>query len=184
MAEPQYAHNHVINPETGFLENPAYISGFNSARKLQFLEVLKNNGLGLYRTCKAIGVKYDTVNKHYKIDPVFKQAYDQAMTEYIDELEATSRVNALNPKSVIERIFQLKCLLPEKYGQENRPTSINVAINLDGNMLNLMQKRTETIDVDPITSNQVTDEKVADNQGKRVLENNDLPSTGTTPDTH
>jgi len=151
MAEAQYANNHVIDPETGFLENPAYAYDFNAERKVQFLKVFSNNGLGMYRTCKALGLSPATVNKHYQIDSVFKKALDTARMVYADELEAVSRENALNPRSVIERIFQLKSLLPEKYGEQRNSGSLSVVINFDGKLVELAKKRDQILDVEPIT---------------------------------
>lgn len=151
MPEPQYAPNHTTDAATGFLESNAYPYAFNAERKLQFLEVFKTNGLGIYRTCRVLGIKRDTVIKHYNTDPVFRKAFDEAMAEYTDDLEATSRENALNPKSVIERIFQLKCLLPDKYGQENRPSSTQITINFDGETLKALSKREDVLDVGTLT---------------------------------
>jgi len=50
----------------------------------------------------------------------------------------------------------LKCLLPEKYGQENRPTSMNVTINVDGKALEAIARRQEVIDIEPISENATT----------------------------
>lgn len=151
MAEAQYAPNHTIDPETGFIESNGYISAFDAPRKKQFLEVFKQSGLGLYRTCNKLGLSYHTVNKHYQADPVFKEAYDQALQEYTDELEATSRENALNPRSVIERIFQLKCLKPEKYADQRQSGgSVTVNISVAPETLKIIAERSKVIDVEPV----------------------------------
>lgn len=127
---PQYSPNHVINPATGFLENPAYAYQFDSDRKKAFLEEYARNNLRIRRTCDKLGLGVDTVNRHYQNDPVFRKAVDEVKERFHEELEGTSYSNALNPKSVIERIFLMKCLMPEKYGQENRPTTMNVTVNI------------------------------------------------------
>ena len=132
MAEAQHFHNHMIDPHTGFMENPAFLSDFDAERKLKFLELYKANGLRLRRTSRSMGLSESTVSRHYKIDPVFKKALDDVERDYLEELEATSRENALNPKAFVERIFLLKCLKPEKYGQENRPPITNLTINFGG----------------------------------------------------
>lgn len=152
MAEAQYAPNRTIDTETGLLESKAYPMSFDADRKKQFLEVFKSSGLGLYRTCAKLGLSHHTVNKHYQIDPVFKQLYDEAMQEYTDELEATSRENALNPRSVIERIFQLKALRPEKYADRRDSSNINVSINIDQSMLEQIKRRQEVIDIEPVST--------------------------------
>lgn len=154
MAEAQYAPIHTIDPQTGFLESNAYLSAFDADRKLKFLEIFRRNGMGLYRTCAAIGLSVHTVNKHYQIDPVFKAAYDEAKVEYTDELEAVSRENALNPRSVIERIFQLKALKPERYADQKNLGSAQITINIDGKLIEEARKRSEVLDVEPIVSSQ------------------------------
>lgn len=150
MAEAQYAPNHTIDPETGFLESKWSIAAFDAARKQKFLEVYRNNGLGLYRTAEALGLSVHTVNKHYQIDPVFKAAYDEAKTYYADELEAVSRTNAMNPKSVIERIFQLKALLPERYADQKNSGNIQVNITVDSSLLENISKRQAVLEAEEI----------------------------------
>lgn len=162
MAEPQYAHNHVINPKTGFLENPAYVNDFDSDKKIAFFKVFYDNGLRIRRTCDELGISVDTVNRHYRLDQKFKEMYDDVKERYLDELEGVSRVNALNPRSVIERIFQLKCLLPEKYGQENKSSTVNVSISVGNDVLDAIKKRQEIIDVEQVEPNQITVEKSVD----------------------
>lgn len=164
MAEPQYSHNHIVNPETGFLENPAYVNSFDSVKKQAFLKLFYENGLRIRRTCDELGISVDTVHRHYQIDKQFKDLYDDLEKRYLDELEGVSRQNALNPRSVIERIFQLKCLLPEKYGQENRPQNISISLNVDGNLIKEMKNREQIIDVDPINSTQIENMKKVENQ--------------------
>lgn len=145
--EAQFAENHTVDPQTGFLESTAYPSAFDAQRKQLFLQVFKSNGLGLYRTCQKLGLAHNTVTKHYHNDPAFKKAYDDAMTEYADELEAVSRENALNPRSVIERIFQLKALVPGKYNDQRIQSHVEVSINVDGELLKMVRERERVIDV-------------------------------------
>lgn len=151
MAVPQYASNHTIDPATGFLENPAFPNQFDAVKKKAFLKVYFNNGLKLRRACEEIGISIDTFNRAYHVDTAFKSAYDVSLAQYMEDLEGVSRVNALNPRSVIERIFQLKCLLPEKYGQENRPSSTNITLSIDGKTLELISKRSEVVEAEQIT---------------------------------
>ncbi len=147
MAEAQYAHNHVINPETGFLENPAYPSAFNSDRKHDFLRVYRANHLRLYRTLAELGISPETYNKHYQLDAHFRREVDHVRRVYTDELEGVSRENALNPKSVIERIFQLKALLPEKYGDNKSSGSTMINLVFNGDLVGNASSRKDIIDV-------------------------------------
>lgn len=169
MAEAKYAHNHTIDPETGFLENPAYANDFDAQRKKDWLRIFAENGLGFYRTCEKLGVSHSTVNKHYQIDPVFKQLLDQTRIRYGDELEAVSRQNALNPKSVIERIFQLKAHFPEKYAdQRNSQANLNISITVDSELLRKAKERSEAIEAEIANEFGTPDlnSKVIDNQPK------------------
>ena len=158
--------NHTIDPATGFVESLGYASAFDAQRKTKFLEVFRSQGLGLFRTCRALGLSVSTIHQHYKIDPVFRQLYDEAKTEYTDELEATSRVNALNPKSVIERIFQLKALLPEKYGDQKTSGPPQITINIDSSVIEAAKARAQIIDAE-IVDTQLTES--ASKEGDRRI---------------
>ena len=155
QTEPRYTPNHTTDPATGMIESKGYASAFDAPRKLKFLEVFKNEGLGLYRTCRALGLSTDTIHKHYKLDPVFKKAYDEAKLEYVDDLEAISRTNALNPKSVIERIFQLKAHLPEKYGDQKTSGPPQITINIDSSVIEAAKARAQIIDAQEVVEGQV-----------------------------
>lgn len=147
---PQFSANHIVNPETGFLENPAYPSDFDSERKLQFLKAYKENHLGFYKTCRQLGLSHSTVNRHYHVDPVFKREFDHAQQIYTDDLEVVSRENAMNPKSVIERIFQLKSLKPEKYADQRREMPLTISINVDSALLSKVVERSKVLDAEEI----------------------------------
>jgi hypothetical protein len=143
---------HAIDPESGFMATTGgYSTAFDGDRKAQFLEVYKRECLGIRKACRAMGMSVSTVNHHLQIDPVFREAFDAAEREYIEDLECTSRVNALNPKSVIERIFQLKCLLPVKYGQENKQQEVKVNFTFDGSFLENARKRSQVVDAQVVS---------------------------------
>lgn len=150
MGEPQYAPNHTVDPTTGFLESKAYISAFDADRKTAFIRLFVGNGLSLYETCEQMGLSFHTVNKHYQIDATFKAKVDEAKAEYADKLDGVSKRNAMNPKSVIERIFQLKSLFPDKYADYKSIGSTTINVNV-GALSDEVGKRSETIDVVDIT---------------------------------
>lgn len=162
MAQAQYAHNHIVDPATGFLENPAYPNQFDATRKTVFLKVYFGNGLRLRRACEEIGISIETFNHAMRQDPAFKQAYDESMDQYMEDLEGVSRTNALNPRSVIERIFQLKCLIPEKYGQENRPQNTHITLNIDGKAVEMLSNRSQIIDAQVISNDSISDGNLLD----------------------
>jgi hypothetical protein len=140
--------NRTTDPDTGFLESNAYIQAFDAERKQIFLQRMKQNSLALYRTCKELGLSHHTVNKHYREDSAFKAAYDELQREYADELEGVSRQNAMNPKSVIERIFQLKALLPSKYADQKSVGQPQITINIDEKVLAEARARQKVIDAE------------------------------------
>lgn len=139
--------NHTIDPETGFLESNNYIQSFDADKKKTFLKLFKENGLKFWRTCAELGVKGDTVHKHASIDPAFNQAIKEAKRDFYDDLEGVSRINALNPHSVIERIFQLKAAFPDRYGDNKKDSNVNISINLDGKLLESATQRQHILDV-------------------------------------
>ncbi len=152
MTEAAYsAPNRTVDQATGFLESKAYISAFDADRKQAFLTLLRSNSLGLYKTCAQLALSVATVNKHYQLDPVFKQAYDDLEIEYASDLEAVSRQNAMNPKSVIERIFQLKALLPGKYSDAKRESGLVVNISIDPEVIKQAAQRAKIVDAEIVS---------------------------------
>lgn len=160
---------HSVDPNTGYIQTTGnYPNAFDPVRKEAFLELYKANGLRLRRACREMGMSEATISHHLKIDPVFKEKFDGVEADYIENLEQVSRDNALNnPKAVIERIFQLKCLLPLKYGQENgysQRGNGQIIINIDGKMLEASRKRDETMDAQVITSTLQAESKSVDSK--------------------
>lgn len=151
MAEAQYAPNHTIDPETGFLENKGYPFAFDAERKKLFIETMAENGLSVYNTCKALKLSHHTFFHHIQADPAFKDAFEQAKALYRDRLAGISMLNAMNPRSVIERIFQLKWLFPERYADQRHPGNVTVNISVDQETLEKLKKRSEVIDAEPIS---------------------------------
>lgn len=140
--------NHTVDPKTGFLESKGYATAFDAERKTRFLERYRSNGLGFYRTCAELGLSHDTVNKAVRIDQAFREAFDRAEKEYTDELEAVSRINALNPKAVLERIFQLRSLRPEKYADQRSTGNAQVTINFGKELIQKIFNRQDVIEAD------------------------------------
>lgn len=167
MVRPKHSKNHVIDPKTGFIENPAFPSNFSAERKILWLKTFVKCGLGLYKTCEKLGMKVETFNRHYRIDPVFAGEVEKARAEYADRLESVSKENAMNPRSVIERIFQLKAIYPDKYGEKKNNGQVNVAINIDSQSLRKIEKRNRSIDAE-LVAEQVDKMKTIDNQQARL----------------
>lgn len=166
MSHAQSIPNHTIDPATGFMESNGFLATFDAERKTTFIRQLVANGLSLYDTCDQLGLSVHTVNKHYRNDPVFKEALDEARRDYSDRLDGISKKNAMNPKSVIERIFQLKSLFPEKYADQKSSGPTQVVINFDGKFLDLARKRAEAIDAELITGSQTPNDQVVDAQSQ------------------
>ena len=164
MGDRRYVPNHTIDPVTGYIESLGYAHAFDAVKKDEFLEVYRRNGLALYRTCRELSLSPSSIHKHYKIDPVFKEKFDQVEREYTDELEGVSRRNALEPRMVIERIFQLKALRPEKYADVKSLGPTQIVINVDGNTLTQIKKREEIVDAEVVTGSLPTENKSVDKQ--------------------
>jgi len=150
QAAERYVPNHTVDPKTGFLESSGFAYDFDGERKTMFIRRLVANGLSIYDTCDELGLSHHTVFKHYRNDQAFKLAVDEARRDYADRLDGVSKRNAMNPRSVIERIFQLKSLFPEKYADQKSSGNVQVNLTLDGNALALIKKREEVIDAEII----------------------------------
>lgn len=185
----QPSHNHIpnltVDPVTGFIQSTAYAHAFDGEKKKIFLRRWKENGLALYRTCRELGMSCSTIHHHRRIDPEFSHALDEVEKEYIDELEATSRINALVPKMVIERIFQLKALRPEKYGDAKCFAGPQIIINIDGNTIVQEKSRVEVLDAEVLKSveNQVDNSTSSHNvnYAKSAMEGEIIDGKGNSP---
>lgn len=166
MAEAQYSPHHTTDPETGFMESKSYVYAFDAQKKTQFIRCLVDNGLGIYEACEAMGISHHTLNKHYHNDPVFKEALDEAKLEYGSRLDALSKKNAMNPRSVIERIFQLKSIFPERYADKRDSGAVTVNIAIDEKVLESIKLRQQSIDVVPIPDTQIESASYPDNPVK------------------
>lgn len=149
-SNPSYNHkpNHEICKETGFVYSPGVLSTFTPQAKLKFLELYKANGLAIWRTCRSLGMSVETVHRHLQTDPKFKELFDEARQEYIDNVESTSRFCALDPKNYVERFFQLKALLPETYGEGKIARPMEITLNIDFGGLSKEHERTHSIDAE------------------------------------
>lgn len=152
MGIAEHIPNKTLDSKTGYIENKAYVTAFDSERKQLFIKLLMENGLSIYKTCDEMGLHYATAFKHYRTDPQFRDDVDAAKTEYGDRLEGLSRKNAMEPRMVIERIFQLKSIFPEKYAERNRTGPSTINIHIDGEMIKSLGQRQEIIDVKPIST--------------------------------
>lgn len=150
MPEPQYDRNHIIDDKTGFLVSPAYSYAFDSDKKLAFIELIKQ-GFREREAASQMNVHPDTIKKHLNIDPLFKEYVSDALASYGFKLESVSRINALNPKSVIERIFQLKSIFPDRYGDAKGTGNTLINLVFDGKVLEKIRKRDEVIEAEVVT---------------------------------
>ena len=145
-SEQVLSYGYVIDNETGMLENKSYPYAFNVQKKLAFCDLI-SKGFGTYKALASLNVSHHSYFEHCKIDSKFKELVKHAEKIYIDSLESVSRENALNPKSVIERIFLLKNLLPFKYADNKQPSQA-VTINIDSNLLASISERSKVIDAE------------------------------------
>ena len=146
-AGPKYE----VDAATGFMQARNWDVAFNAEKKTLFIEKFREI-LDPVGAAQSLGIHHDTVRKHYYLDPVFKKAMDDVDEEYRFNLRGVSRRSALNPKMVIERIFNLKAEFPEVYGETKSHGPVQVTINIDGALLENMKKREEIIDAQVISS--------------------------------
>lgn len=103
------------------------------------------------------------------MDSAFKKVFDELEIKYLHKLQAVGRKNALNERSVIERIWVQKSHshVPgfEKYSDQKNLGNVSITLNLDGKMIESLKKREQIIE---LSSTQFTDEKVIDNVSDRV----------------
>ena len=101
--------------------------------KSDFLIILDKLGGNLSAACEEIGVSFSLLNNRREHDQEFNDAIDHIKYNrsamVLNDLEVISEAQALDPKHVVERIFQLKALNRAKYQPTNRQqtaTQINI----------------------------------------------------------
>lgn len=140
-------HALAVNPATGFMDSQDYAFTFDGERKRQFLERYRANGLMFRKTCKELGISMHTVNKHYQLDPKFKEEYDECQREYAESLESFQRDMALTPKGFMDRCMQLRHLFPDRYAPEKQSSGpSHVVINITADALGQITERQRTLD--------------------------------------
>ena len=107
----------------------------------------------MLKSSNTVGINGANVAYALITDKDFIKAYKIArkIRDKIElmQLEGVSSINASEPKNMVERIFRLKSLNRERYGDTSRKTDANVEINItfgDGvNAVSLKQATTPTI---------------------------------------
>lgn len=134
------------------IESNGFPDAFDGTRKLAFIQALRSNSFKFEMTCKQFGVSPHTVYKHKRIDPEFHKAMQAAIQDYTDSLEWFSMGQAFEPKSTLERIFQLRALRPEKYAREqsNAASTHQVILNISGFPQEKLKQRDSVIDVSTV----------------------------------
>lgn len=174
---------YVVDPETGYSTSTAnFALAFTPQRKKAFLAAYYKNNLAFYRTCEEIGINYKTLNHAVKIDPVFAEHLELTEKRFTDELETISRSNAKNPRSVIERIFQLKALLPEKYADTKRESKQTIVISIDSKLLEDTKAKINAIDAQVVDNKHSPENTVLmDNNASNVVKEINNTPTGDFP---
>jgi hypothetical protein len=83
-----------------------------------FIAALRNSG-NIRAACQAAGIARETVYRNREASAEFRAAWDSALEDAIDVLEATARQRAQASSDTL-LIFLLKAHRPEKYRETTR----------------------------------------------------------------
>jgi len=138
---PLTGHKSIDNKED------IYPAAFGPEKKKLFLRAYKASGLRLYATCNKLSISRHTIIDACQKDPDFREAFRQCTNDVVEEIEAKSREMALTDKGFMDRIAQLRALLPEKYARsEISGNSIPaITINIDSDTLSKISRRQEMV---------------------------------------
>lgn len=155
--------NRQINPATGYMENPGYDNPFDSEKKIKAVELFRQ-GHTLYSVSHELACHPETIKRHCKLDAKFGSEVTQALETFGSRLESRSRIYAYNnDKATIERIFHLKAIYPERYGDKKENSSgITLKIELTESVLNALNQRSERIS--KAIDAEIVESKAVDNQ--------------------
>lgn len=96
---------------------------FNLARKLEFLEHLKECWPDYSSACHKVGISRRTYSNHAKADIAFRQAVLDIAECRVDGVESVSFKSAMNLQGVLDRREILRAFRPELY---NRAQQIEI----------------------------------------------------------
>lgn len=120
-------------------------------RKINFLIALREYGVVTY-ACDKVGISTFAIYKHRKKDPLFMQAWDEAVSYAVEHMEKTAYDRAVNGHdealhhqgfltghkvkkySDTLLIFMLKGNKPEKYRENVNIQSTNLNLNAEVNL--------------------------------------------------
>ena len=94
-----------------------------TARKQVFLDELRQR-YSVYHACKAAGIGRTTVYAWRQDDDEFAKAWDAALADAVDVLEASAYQRALEGDTALTK-FLLKGALPDKYKERVASTVSN-----------------------------------------------------------
>lgn len=111
-----------IDENTGFLESDN-ANSFNSARKIQFLELakeFKNQGKfpKVSTICDQININITTFERHLDLDPAFKEAWQEISTHI--EYQAISDMHELRTKNPMYMFGLLRYLNPKRWNPDSK----------------------------------------------------------------
>lgn len=133
------------NAETGFLETHfADGSAFDSAKKLQFLGLIKRcveekKYPRFYRLCQQLDLSRNTLRLHMERDEKFKAAVDEAMLHVKDEVVGALTDRAMEKDGTVAQIFYLKNRYPAEWN-ENHNQGITVDLGQLKGLINVAQQ--------------------------------------------
>lgn len=155
--------NHAVDSSTGFIQSLNFPDAFDATKKMEFVQALRANHFKFLATCQQLGISPHTIYKHKRIDKAFDDALRESVNEYAEHLEWVSRTNALEPRSTLERIFQLRALLPDKYARDLKGNGLQkIEINVAGDFVGHAKKDIEAIETTIV----------------RAIESDDSPTVG------
>lgn len=140
-----------VDSASGFLETAQdrELDAFDATKKLTFIQTLRANDFRLLITCQQMGISSHTIYKHRRMDKAFDEAIQESVREYAEHLEWTSRAQALEPKATLERIFQLRALLPERYARDLKGSGgEKIEIHLMGDVMINQKKAFDVVETD------------------------------------
>lgn len=135
----------VVNPKTGFLEQPNYLPAFDSDKKLRLLDYLEKQPFKISFACEAVGVDTATFYKHLVLDATFAQQIQKLKTRRIEEVEQKLADMATVKEQVADRIFFLKSWKQDRYNPIQRSES-TIRIEIDTSSVNAAMERDKALD--------------------------------------
>ena len=114
--EADFSTHYQVDPQTGFLRAGAHTDDkFDPVLKVLWVSTYREQFPLVMKTCKEVGIDYQTYLSHYARDLEFRNQVDAVRLERVQAIEAVRYAVSLRPNGVMDRMAVLNAEMKDRY---------------------------------------------------------------------